>query len=197
MDKRQLIIVIFVIAIIAAVAGFYAQQWWYTGGTLVLVNNVGQNNPDDNSENSPLGNSKAKIKRPEFSLMDLNNKSRSVSEWDGKVILINFWATWCPPCVREVPTLDKLNTDFKDKGFVVIGIAIDSLNAVTDFVDPLDLKYPILLAEQQGIELSQAYGNRLGILPFTIIVDRQGFIALKHRGEITYDQVVELIKPLL
>ncbi|MFV1982835.1 MAG: TlpA family protein disulfide reductase [Thiohalomonadales bacterium] len=195
MENRQFIIIVIVIALTAAVGGFYAQQWWRTAGTLVLIDNVTQNNIDESIENnsSTINN----VKRPDFTLTDLDNKSRSISEWDGKVILINFWATWCPPCVREVPTLDKLNNDFKDKGFVVIGIAIDSLDAVTDFVDPLDLKYPILLAEQQGIELSQAYGNRLGILPFSIIVDRQGKIAQKHEGEISYEQVEALIKPLL
>jgi len=190
MQNRKFIIITIVIALIAVVGGFYAQQWYRTGGTLVRIDNAVQNTETKADVNG-------KEKRPDFTLLDLNNKSRSISEWDGKVILINFWATWCPPCVREVPTLDKLNTDFKDKGFVVIGIAIDSLAAVNDFVDPLDLQYPILLAEQQGIELSQAYGNRLGILPFTIIVDREGYIALKHRGEITYEQVESLIKPLL
>ena len=195
MLNRQFIIIIIVIALTAAIGGFYAQQWWRTGGTLVRIDNVAHNNPNENTKNNSSNDGKEK--RPDFTLLDLSNKSRSISEWDDKVILINFWATWCPPCVKEVPTLDKLNTDFKDKGFVVIGIAIDSLDAVFDFVDPLDLKYPILLAEQQGIELSQAYGNRLGILPFTVIVDRQGNIALKHSGEITYEQVESLIKPLL
>jgi len=189
MENRKFIIVIISVALLAAVGGYYMQQWWRTGGTLVRIDNSAQNTPTENSD--------SKEKRPDFTLLDIKNKSRSISEWDNKVILINFWATWCPPCVREVPTLDKLNTDFKDKGFVVIGIAIDSLDAVVDFVDPLDLKYPILLAEQQGIELSQAYGNRLGILPFSIIVDRQGFIIHQQPGEITYEQVVELIKPLL
>ncbi len=195
MENRQFIIIVIVIALAAAVGGFYAQQWWRTAGTLVLIDNVTQNNLGESTEDNST--SKNSVKRPDFTLMDLDNKSRSISEWDGKVILINFWATWCPPCVREVPTLDKLNNDFKDKGFVVIGIAIDSLDAVTDFVDPLDLKYPILLAEQQGIELSQAFGNRLGILPFSIIVDRKGNIVKKHQGEINYEQVESLIRPLL
>ncbi len=195
MENRKIIIIAIVIAAVAAVGGFYAQQWYRTGGTLVRIDAIAQNNSKEAVKK--VVSTSNKEKRPDFTLLDLNNKSRSISEWDGKVVLINFWATWCPPCVREVPTLDKLNTDYKDKGFVVLGIAIDSLDSVIDFVDPLDLQYPILLAEQQGIELSQAYGNRLGILPFTIIVDRQGFIVDKHRGEITYEQVEALIKPLL
>ncbi|MFV2060221.1 MAG: TlpA family protein disulfide reductase [Gammaproteobacteria bacterium] len=195
MENRKFIILAIVISVFAAVGGFYAQQWYRTGGTLVRIDNQALNNSADNKNSVASENSKQR--RPDFTLLDINKKSHSISEWDGKVILINFWATWCPPCVREVPTLDKLNTDFKDKGFVVIGIAIDSLAAVTDFVDPLDLQYPILLAEQQGIELSQIYGNRLGILPFSIIVDKHGNIVERHRGEITYEQVESLIKPLL
>ncbi|VAW97888.1 hypothetical protein MNBD_GAMMA22-385 [hydrothermal vent metagenome] len=188
MKNTKLIISTIVIAFIAGIGGFYAQQWYYTGGSLVRLDQSSQQN---------IATTNSKQLRPDFTLPDLTNKARSVSEWDGKVMLINFWATWCPPCVREVPTLNKLHRDFKDKGFVVIGIAIDSLDAVQDFVDPLDLQYPILLAEQQGIELSQAYGNRLGILPFSIIVDKQGKIIERHRGEITYEQVESLIKPLL
>ncbi len=195
MENRKFIVIAIIIALVAVVGGFYAQQWYRTGGSLVRIDNATQNSLTENKKEVSVKTGKQR--RPDFTLLDLNNKSRSISEWDGKVILINFWATWCPPCVREVPTLDKLNTDFKDKGFVVLGIAIDSLAAVTDFVDPLDLQYPILLAEQQGIELSQAYGNRLGILPFTIIVDREGNIATRHRGEITYEQVKSLIAPLL
>ncbi len=193
MNKRQFSITVIVIALIAGVGGFYAQQWWRTAGTLVRIDGTAQTNLDDKSANNKVLN----IQRPDFKLLDLENKLRSVSEWDGKVILVNFWATWCPPCVREVPTLDKLHTDYKDRGFVVIGIAIDSLDAVTDFVDPLDLQYPILLAEQQGIELSQAYGNRLGILPFSVIIDKHGKIVEQHPGEISYQQVESLIKPLL
>jgi len=193
MDKRQFIIIVIVIAVTAGVGGFYAQQWWLTGGTLVRIDNNVLSKSDSKNISSETSKND---KRPDFTLMDLENKPRSISEWDGKVILINFWATWCPPCVREVPTLDKLNTDFKDKGFVVIGIAIDSLDAVQDFVDPLDLQYPLLLAEQQGIELSQAYGNRLGILPFSVVIDRQGKMVIQQPGEVSYQQVEAFIKPL-
>jgi len=189
MQKSRLIIIATVIAIIAGVGGFYAQQWWRTAGTLVRIDSATQNSNPDNST--------IQQRRPDFTLLDLNKKSHSISEWDGKVILVNFWATWCPPCVREVPALDKLYIDYKDKGFVVIGIAIDSADAVEDFVDPLDLQYPILLAEQQGIELSQAYGNRLGVLPFSVIIDKDGKIVELHSGEISYELIEKSIKPFL
>lgn len=135
--------------------------------------------------------------RPEFALKDLADKVRHAREWDGKVLLINFWATWCPPCVREIPAFVELHEAYKDKGFEIIGIAIDNKQAVIDFIDPMGVDYPVLLGEDSGITLSQAYGNRLGVLPYSIIVDRQGKIISTHRSEMTYEMVEKAIKPLL
>lgn len=135
--------------------------------------------------------------RPLFKLKDLENKTRDVKEWDGKVLMINFWATWCPPCRKEIPAFIDVQEKYQDKGFKVIGIALDEKQAVIDFTDPMGMNYPILMAEQEGITLSKAYGNRLGVLPFTVIVDRKGNIVHRLRTELTFKQVEELIKPLL
>ena len=135
--------------------------------------------------------------RPAFTLLDVEDKPRSISDWDGQVILVNFWATWCPPCVREIPAFNKLYDTYKDKGFVIVGIALDNKQDVIDFVDPMGVEYPILLGEQQGITLTQAYGNHLGVLPFSVLIDRQGRITERHRNEITFEEAEQLIKPLL
>ncbi|MDH5180681.1 MAG: redoxin family protein [Gammaproteobacteria bacterium] len=134
---------------------------------------------------------------PAFKLKDLEDKLRSSEEWKGKVVMVNFWASWCPPCVREIPAFIKLQKDYADKGLVIIGIAIDTKQNTADFTDPMDINYPILIGEQEGIPLSQAYGNRLGVLPFTVIVDRQGKIVYTHRSELTYTLAEKVIKPLL
>ncbi|UCE88390.1 MAG: TlpA family protein disulfide reductase [Pseudomonadota bacterium] len=136
-------------------------------------------------------------RRPDFSLPDLEGNKRAVAEWDGKVLMVNFWATWCPPCLRELPAFIQLQDDFGDQGLAIVGIAIDTPEAVRDFVDPMGINYPILLGEQQGIALSQAYGNRLGALPYTIIVDRNGNIVSRHRTEMTYEETAAMLKPLL
>ena len=135
--------------------------------------------------------------RPLFKLKDLEDKVRDVKEWDGKVLMINFWATWCPPCRREMPAFIELQEKYKDKGFTIIGIALDEKQAVIDFTDPMGMNYPILMAEQDGIVISKAYGNKLGVLPYTVIVDRKGNIIHRQRTELTYDQVEGMIKPLL
>ena len=134
---------------------------------------------------------------PAFSLKDLDDTTRHSKEWDGKVRMINFWASWCPPCVREIPAFIKLQNDYKDKGLVIIGIALDKKQSVQDFTDPMDINYPILMAEQEGIALAKAYGNKFGILPYTLIVDRKGRIIYTHRSELTYELAEKVIKPLL
>ena len=146
---------------------------------------------------APAGETIISKVRPLFKLKDLEDKVRDVKEWDGQVLMINFWATWCPPCRREMPAFIELQEKYQDKGFTIIGIALDEKQAVIDFTDPMGMNYPILLAEQEGIVLAKAYGNRLGVLPYTVIVDRKGNIIHRQRTELTFEQVEGMIKPLL
>ncbi len=135
--------------------------------------------------------------RPDFSLSDLDGELQSIDNWNGQVIMVNFWATWCPPCRREIPAFIRLYENYRDRGFVILGIAIDDPQSVQDFVDPMDVNYPILLGEDTGIEITTDYGNRLGVLPFTVFIDREGRIIQTRRRELNYEQAEALIKPLL
>ena len=135
--------------------------------------------------------------RPLFKLKDLEDKVRDVKEWDGQVLMINFWATWCPPCRKEIPAFVELQEKYKDKGLTIVGIALDEKQAVIDFTDPMGVNYPILMGEDEGIKLSKAYGNRLGVLPFTVVIDRKGNIIHRQRIGLTYEQVEGMVKPLL
>ncbi len=136
-------------------------------------------------------------RRPDFALPDVGGKVHRAAEWDGQVLVINFWATWCPPCVREMPALNELYLAHKDKGFAVIGIALDAADDVEQFIDPMGIDYPVLVAEEEGLELARAYGNRLGVLPYTVVVDRDGRIRAVHPGEIHREQAEEYLKDLL
>ena len=146
---------------------------------------------------APEGSSIVSNVRPLFKLKDLEDKVRDIKEWDGKVLMINFWATWCPPCRREMPAFIDLQEKYQDKGFSIIGIALDEKQAIIDFTDPMGMNYPILLAEHEGITLTKAYGNSLGVLPFTVVIDRKGNIIHRQRIELSFEQVEGMIKPLL
>jgi len=135
--------------------------------------------------------------RPDFSLQDTSDKPHDIKEWDGKVILLNFWATWCPPCRREIPTFINMYKKYHDKGFMIVGVALDTKQNAIDFVDPMGINYPILVGEQNGIALTQEYGNNLGVLPYTVIIDRKGVIRHTVRHELDQQQVEQLITPLL
>ncbi len=135
--------------------------------------------------------------RPGFEIADTDGQLKNVSEWDGQVLLINFWATWCPPCKKEMPAFIELQEQYAEQGFKVIGIALDDLQSVQDFADTIGVNYPLLVAEYDGIDLSRNYGNHVGALPFSAFVDRQGKIISTHMGELSKAQVEEIIRPLL
>ncbi len=142
-------------------------------------------------------NSVINQQRAAFSLPDLEDKLRHVKEWDGKVILLNFWATWCPPCRREIPAFIELQEQYGAQGFQVLGVAIDERDAVEDYADGLGANYPILIGDSKTMNISAAYGNRFGQLPYSLIIDRQGTIRFVGKGELSFADVEKQIKPLL
>ena len=172
------------LAIAGLVAGYFFNNWQHQQKLAETKTANGNQNPVSNI-------------RPLFKLKDIEGKTRDVKEWDGQVLMVNFWATWCPPCRKEIPAFIELQEKYKDKGFKIIGIALDEKQAVIDFTDPMGINYPVLLANQEGMPLTIAYGNRLGVLPFTVIVDRKGNIIHRKRSELTFEQAEALVKPLL
>jgi len=136
-------------------------------------------------------------KRPDFSLIDVEGDQRRIADWDGKVVIVNFWATWCPPCRREIPAFIALQEKYENQGFTIVGVALDSKQAAIDYVDPMGINYPILIGDTDGIAISQDYGNKLGVLPYTVIVDRQGIIRHTLAREVHQEEAEELITPLL
>ncbi len=142
--------------------------------------------PAASAQNDPLLNQP----RPAFTLPDLDGKLRSVSEWDGKLLVVNFWASWCEPCLREMPAFTRLQEHYGNQGVQFIGIAVDDAQAVADFLNDFETKinYPILLGDANTFATPIAYGNQYGILPHTIIVDKTGKIGYSHFGSLTYEQ---------
>ena len=146
--------------------------------------------------NPPQKSEKQTTYRPDFSLVDLNGKVRNVSEWDNKILVVNFWATWCPPCIREIPLFVEIQKDYAAIGLQVIGIAVDEHEAIQKFVEENYINYPILEGSDV-INISKSFGNRLGALPFTAVVDRSGNIVVRHVGDLSLREVKEKILSLL
>ena len=132
----------------------------------------------------------------DFSLPDLTGKQRNINEWQGKIRIINFWATWCPPCLKEIPEFIKLqNSHNKDLQF--IGIAIDDKQAVEEYLETININYPMLISGDEGIALSHQLGNVINAVPFTIIVNQQGQIIHRQPGELSNEKIIEIITPLI
>ena len=135
--------------------------------------------------------------RPEFALEDLDGNVRNVREWDGKVLVVNFWATWCPPCIKETPLLIELQHKYGGQGLQIIGLAIDDEKSVRDFVDTMGVEYPIVAGELEAMDLARRFGNRLNALPYTAFVDRNGDIVHIKAGDIEREEAERIIQSLL
>lgn len=132
-----------------------------------------------------------------ISLPDTTGQQQSLEQWRGKVVIVNFWATWCAPCREEMPEFVRAQSEFGSKGLQFVGIAVDEADKVDQFAKELKVNYPVLIGGYGAIELSKTLGNRLVALPFTIIVDRQGQVAHTQLGPLKPDQLRSMVAKLL
>jgi peroxiredoxin len=123
-------------------------------------------------------------RRPDFTLSDLAGQRHPISAWDGKTLVVNFWATWCAPCRREIPLLRDLRREFSKNNVEVVGIAVDVAEDVRKFVRTTPIDYPLLTGEQDALDTAQAFGVSELALPFTVFIDAQGRILTIHLGEL-------------
>ena len=132
---------------------------------------------------------------PPFQLEDTDGVLRSLSDWKGQVILLNFWATWCPPCKYEIPDFMEYQTAHEEEGFQIIGIGIDDAAAIREYYDAMGMNYPVLMATDS--RMMSDWGNREQVLPYSVVIDRTGEIRYIHRGQLDPAVFDAEIKPLI
>jgi len=133
--------------------------------------------------------------RPDFQHAGIYGKLWRASDFDGQPLLLNFWATWCAPCVREMPLLQEISDEHGDS-LQVIGVAIDEPGVVRGFIEGLDIDYPILIGTTDVRATLQAYGNHGGMLPYTALVDAGGILRWQHLGELKPDELRRQIEAI-
>jgi thiol-disulfide isomerase/thioredoxin len=114
----------------------------------------------------------------------------------GRPLLLNFWATWCAPCLKELPQIDRFHRDFKPRGWQVLGLAMDGAAPVREFLVKLPLSFPVVLGGLDGSDAAMALGNLQGVLPFTVIFDAEGHARWHKLGETHYEELAEQTKKL-
>lgn len=127
---------------------------------------------------------------------DLEGRVHRLLDWRGKVLLCNFWATWCAPCREEVPILVSAKAQWAPSGFEVVGIGIDSADKMREFSRTYRINYPVLVADATALQLLRKLGNRGGGLPYTVILDGTGALVRRHLGAFTASDLRRLLESL-
>ncbi|MFZ9407453.1 MAG: redoxin family protein [Burkholderiaceae bacterium] len=128
---------------------------------------------------------------------DAQGQAIDLSGWRKRVVLLNFWATWCPPCVEEMPELSELHQRHADRGFGVFGIGIDSPSKIAEFQAKTPVSYPLAVGGLGATELARAFGNQGGMLPFSVLIDRDGRIRERLHGRVKLPAIDQSVRALL
>jgi thiol-disulfide isomerase/thioredoxin len=121
---------------------------------------------------------------PEFSLGNRTGKPTSIATWHGKSLIINFWATWCAPCRHEIPLLQSIRREWRDRNVEVVGIAVDYRDKVVAYADELKIAYPLLIGEDDALDVARAFGVDSPAFPFTVFTDQRGEVVALYVGEL-------------
>jgi thiol-disulfide isomerase/thioredoxin len=162
------------VAVVAGTAGFYLSR-----GSLT----------------SPVAEDAAQ-RLMSASLSDPNGNSQTLSQWRGKVLVVNFWATWCAPCREEIPTLMRVQHKYASNGVQFVGIAIDDVSKVRDYATEMRIDYALLIGGMETLGVARDLGDRAGVLPYTVVLDRAGKMVYAHAGALTEASLDAVLTPL-
>ena len=147
----------------------------------------------------PAPDSPAPATAPDFTLQSLDGERYTLSKLRGKVVLVNFWATWCPPCRQEIPALTRLHSGYKERDFMVLGISLDDLSPeqIKNFARNYKISYPVLHGPRSELSaITRAYGG-IQAVPTSFLIDKQGNIRAQYIGARSEQAFLADIKPLL
>lgn len=178
MTRRRVITLIALVAAGAGAAGYAVRRWWVS----------------DSGEGGIGSRADAVLASR---LANLSGGMETLEQWRGRVLVVNFWATWCAPCREEIPVFIRMQRKYGIRGLQFVGIAIDRPGPVSAFQRELGMNYPVLLGNIETVELMRSTGNRAGALPYTLVIDRSGRLAHRKLGIIKEGDLEQLITTLL
>jgi thiol-disulfide isomerase/thioredoxin len=133
---------------------------------------------------------------PHFTLVDRDGKKRSLQEWSGRPLMVNFWATWCPPCRKEIPLLNQIRTKYSAQRLEVVGVAVDFVDDVLAYAKENPINYPLLIGEEDGMEAMKAFGMAGAGFPFTFFADSKQRVVGMRLGELHQDEADFILERL-
>jgi thiol-disulfide isomerase/thioredoxin len=178
---RRIIIIMAVVALVASSGGFFL------AGFLSPPSEPGPGSVQSTS--TPSANDMLGQRRPDFTLSDSSGAPVSASDLDGVVWLVNFWATWCAPCIEEMPMLSLLQQEYAEKGVKFVGIAVDDPDRAKEFAAGMAISYPVLVGQTDVAMTGRRYGNSSGMLPFSVLIDANGIIRWSRLGALDRDEL--------
>lgn len=184
-----------VIAVVAAAGGYAIYSGVFARRTEVPAASVATATPASTTAENAVNPAAPAIPQelPDFTLEDRDGNRRSIRSWTGKSMVVNFWATWCAPCRREIPLLKELQKHHAEAGFQIVGVAVDIRDDVLKYAKDIDIDYPILIGEQDGLDAVTKFGMGSLGFPFTVFTDNRQRIIATHLGELTKAQSEVLI----
>ena len=157
------------------------------------VANVGA----DSGNKSPRVPPEGVLRLQATTLPDAAGQATPIAEWKGKILIVNFWATWCSPCRKEMPAFSRLHAKLAEKGVQFVGIGIDSPSAIKEFAFQTPVSYPLLVSGSEGLDLIRALGNQVAALPYTVVLDRKGKAVFSRLGLVDEAELEKLLDRLL
>lgn len=128
---------------------------------------------------------------------DAAGHAQALNQWRGKLTVVNFWATWCPPCREEMPELSQLQEQYRERGVIVLGISTDDVAKIREFGQEIKVSYPLLAGNDDAMNIAASLGNDKGVLPYTAIVKADGTVVKTYFGRISKVRLEETLLPLL